>query len=284
MGRVRKMRRLAMGSMAGFVFALLGLVLVQVNNNSLTQRLDQERLKSEALLSEKLSIQKSAIKTHQQLSSLNRKRNDLDRQLEELKKQSKKSERRKRQLQTLLEKVELKLSSQSALQTSLRLDLEGLRLSNAQKTKSNTNLHDSIRVLIRENQIVLGDLNRSRLSIFDRPLIKSLKGKKNKATTKAGSTKEIVATVDVPEGLNDLTFDLYAPDGSQLDSKAGTIVSNILPNDKLYMASADSKLIFHKMQRIEITYARKEKLKPGTYSLMIMNNHLYIGSIQIDLR
>lgn len=125
------MRLLAIGSMAGFVFALLGLILVQFNNNSLKQRLDQERLKSEALLSEKLSIEKSAIKTHQQLSSLNWKRDELDSQLEEFKDRGKESDRRKRQLQALLEQVELKLSSQSALQTSLQLDLEGLRLSNA---------------------------------------------------------------------------------------------------------------------------------------------------------
>lgn len=138
--------------------------------------------------------------------------------------------------------------------------------------------------MIRENQILLDDLNRSTLSVFDRPLIKSLKGKKNKATTKAGSTKEIVATVDVPRGLNDLTFELYAPNGSQLDSKEGTMASEILPNNRLYTASADSKVISPRMQRIEITYTRKEKLKPGTYSLMIMNDRLYIGSVQIDLR
>jgi hypothetical protein len=41
-----------------FVLCLTGLIVLYQSNNSLAQRLDRERLKSEALLSEKLIIQK----------------------------------------------------------------------------------------------------------------------------------------------------------------------------------------------------------------------------------
>jgi len=64
-----------------FVLSLIGLISFYENNQSLEAGLNNEKLKSEKILSEKLSLDKEIVKLKQSISSLQGKNGELDKML-----------------------------------------------------------------------------------------------------------------------------------------------------------------------------------------------------------
>ncbi|MBK5277593.1 MAG: hypothetical protein JJE09_01900, partial [Bacteroidia bacterium] len=105
-------------------------------------------------------------------------------------------------------------------------------------------------------------------------------------TVKARRTNKLIASFDIPADLKNLSFKVIDPKGNTLSHRDGTIASRVISNSDNYTASTSSTLdgVGSKTAKIEMVYMPTKKLKAGTYKIEILNDNLYIGSLQVKLR
>ena len=53
---------------------------------------------------------------------------------------------------------------------------------------------------------------------------------------------------------------------------------------KSFTASSDPEIHGNKLQKVEMIFIPKEKLKTGVYMVEILNANLYVGSLKVKLK
>lgn len=258
-------------------------------NSSLEEGLSSEKLKAESLLSEKLLLEKDIVKFKEQLTSLSGKNNELDNILKQttVKLEAKEAEFNKVNKENAsLQKIKKQQAELITLRKGLDAQIETLKSTVQSLQLENNTLTNKVAYLERRNKVLNDDLQKAMLASVDNTELDALKGKSERLTVKASRAKKLTATFDVPAELNNLSYRVINPAGNALTAQDGTIASRVITSADSYTASAATTFSGATMKRkkVEMVYIPTKKLSVGTYRIEILNDNLYVGSLQVKLR
>lgn len=269
--------------------SLTGLVVLNSRNNTLSAEMNDEKLKSERILSEKLQLDKEIAKLKESISSLKGQNSELDKLLattsakvdvkeNELKKMKKENASLKQYQQQYadLQRIKNDLDKQMAL---LSASVQSL-------TMEKDALNRTVADLTLKNKALAEELNQMQLASLDDIRIEALK--KNKLTVSAKKTKKLEMSFVMPANkfTDNLQFKIVDPMGAQLTSNEGTMTYFIADENPVYTASLSGRdLYLSPSKQIKLEYVPKKKLKAGVYKIEILNtDNTYLGSLQVKLR
>ena len=267
--------------------SLLWLMSTQRVNNSLETSLESERLKSEALLSEKLLLEKDMEKIKGQLTGLKGINSQLD---EVLKKTEAKFADQESRLTSLkkqnasLSQIKKQREELLRLQTDLENELVALRASNNDLESRNIALNNTIVQLQEQNRMLSDDLNRVMFAAIDHSQVRAVKGRKERLTVIARRTQKLIAEFEVPASLSNISFRVLDQSGSVMTDQQGTVVSRTSVSDQNIIASAGENSGGSGLQKVHMEYIPRLKMKSGLYTVEILNDNLYVGSLNVKLR
>ena len=268
-----------------FFGALLWLLNTQRINKALGNDLDQEKLKSESMLSEKLLLQKEIDQFKGQLNALVRKNKELDKTITttsfRLNEQQITNEALSAENKSL-KKIKKQRDEFSALNKELLNRVETLNEMLVRTRHENEAMVLAMNSLEQRSRVLEDELNKAILTSVDNTQVQSWKS--NKLTVKARQAKKLVATFEVPSELLNLNYSITDPAGKIVTGKDGLIASRKVGEGKTYIASRGDHTKGFAHAQVEMTYTPNEKLKPGTYKIEILNDNLYVGSLQAGLR
>lgn len=276
--------------------ALIGIILLLtatlgilvVSNKTLKKDIKNEKIKSEALLSEKLALDKSIAKFRSELNAMQGKNSVLDKKLAEMNQKLSKKESELRKViaeNNSLQKLKIKNAELDELKNKLNAELTGLmqkydnlKLENSKITK------ELAEVNIKKEQIIVNNTILKALA-GNNYRIEAVRGKKDKLTVNAKRTQKLLVNFDLPNDVvNDINFKLITPDGKELESKGNSTASiNILDNNDHFLASINEGSNVG-TKNVELVYKPNEKLVKGIYKFDVYNNGTYIGSTQLRLQ
>lgn len=258
----------------------------QVNRN-LESSLEKEKLRSESILSQKLLLEKEMEKMRGQLSGLKGSNSELDKvvrtaearlssqeaELKKLKYQNASLGQMRKQREALLE-----------IQKDLENQLTSLQASYYNLENNNMELRNTIAQLQKQNSILSDDLKRAMFAAIDRSQVQAVRGKKDKLTVRARQAQKLVAKFEVPASLDNISYRILDPRGNPLSDKLGTISSTVEPANENIIASAGGNTVGNGLQKITMEYRPKAKMHSGVYTVEILNDNLYVGSMNVKLR
>lgn len=287
MEKLKSPQAIALAATALLLASLVWLMNTRSINNSLVTGLENQKLKSEQLLSEKLQLEKEMERFKDQLFTLKDKNLGLDNLVNSLSSQlQNQQEEYNRMKKEKLSIAQIKKQKQGllALQNQLQNDLETLRLEYASLQSQNKDLTDMVAILEERNRHLADDLNKTMHATLDRSHIQALKGKSERLTIRARKTRKILATFEVPSDLRNLNFRIVDSRGNVLTPNDGTTSSVATPAESSLTASANPEVIARGLQKVEVAFTPKKKLATGIYTVEILNENLYVGSVKVKLR
>jgi len=255
-------------------------------NRSLGKDLDNEKLKSELTLSEKLLAEKEVASLRNQLASLKGTNAEIDKILAETTKKLNDKEAELLKIQRENSKVKSlkkQLDEIAQLKNDLEKQLNAVNANLARVNSENEKLNKSITDLRAENEELAQNLKILSSLTADNFLVETTRGK-GKLTVKAKRTNKIAVSFAVPANVTEkLSFIITKPDGKQITDNDKAISFNVIDNDENLYASTNNDDI-KVSKKIEMVYQPKEKLRPGTYKIEIYNGNKYVGASNVRLR
>jgi DNA repair exonuclease SbcCD ATPase subunit len=287
MEKLKSSKAIAVVTTALFVASLVWLMNTKSVNSSLEAGLQEQKLKSEALLSEKLLLEKDIQKFKDQLSKLKDENVELDNLFKntsaKLQTQESEYNRMKRE-NTSLAQIKRQRQELQELKNQLENELTLLKTSYASLEAKNSELNNTVVALQERNKVLTDDLNRAMFAAVDQSQIQAVRGNSEKLTVKARRTKKLIANFEVPANLKALSFRITDSKGNILTTDQGNIAFTSVPSEKSLTASSDSESTGSKLQKVEMAYIPKQKLKTGVYTVEILNESLYVGSLKVKLK
>jgi hypothetical protein len=284
---LKNSKAIAMVTTALFIGSLFWLMNTKRVNSSLETGLENERLKAEEILSEKLLLEKDLMKIKGELLKLegtNAEQGHLVQNLsEQLANQEAEYNRMKKQ-NISLHQIKKQRQDLIALHGQLENELQSVKLSYAQLEAKNYELNHTVASLEDRNRMLMDDLNKAMFVAVDHAQIQAVKGKKEKLTVRARKTNKLIANFEVPATLKHLTFRIADSKGNSLTQKDGTITSTITPSVGSYTATTDSESLGSSLQKVEMAFIPKGRLESGVYTVEILNENLYVGSLKVKLK
>ncbi len=274
------------GSLVFLFLSLGGFGYFFVSSKKLTNNLNNEKLRSELILSEKVSLDKEILNLKNQLSALKGTNSELDQiiaqtsqRLSEKEAELSKIKRENGNIKSLKKQLDEIGKLKKDLDTQIAALNESVKKLNSEKD----DLSKTIAALKAENQ-ELAENNRIMSSLkADNYLVQSTRGK-NKLTVKARRTNKISVSLKVPANMvENLNFNIIKPNGVKVKgSDKGLAIKTIDDDDQLLVSLYNDEIKVSKS--IEFSYTPKEKLKPGVYKIEMYNGEKYIGSCNVKLR
>jgi hypothetical protein len=256
-------------------------------NSSLESNLEHEKLRSEALLSEKLLLEKDLEKMRNQLISLKGVNSDLDVRVNDLEMRylERESELIKlRKQNASLADIKRQRDLVQKLQEELETELLSARNLIADLESQNQSYENVIARLQEQNSALVRDLNRAMFASIDHPQVQAVRGKKEKLTVRARKTNKLIADFEVPASLTNISYRILDPKGILMTDKHGVVASHVAPNERNILASASHEKVGDGLQKVRMEYLPKVKLESGVYTVEILNDNLYVGSLNVKLR
>jgi predicted nucleic acid-binding Zn-ribbon protein len=287
MEMLKSSKAIAAATTVLLVASLFWLMNTKSVNSSLEAGLQKEKLKSESLLSEKLLLERDLQKVRDQLLSLRGKNFELDNRVRNTSARLEALEPAyNRIMKENASLVQIKKQRQDliTLQSQLENELQSLKNSCAALEAKNSALNTTVASLEERNKMLTNDLNKALFVSVDHAQIQAVKEKTEKLTIRAKRTKKLIANFEIPANLKNLSFRILDTQGNALAHNDGTIASTLTPSDKSYTASLDPEVQGNKLQNVEMIYVPKGKLKTGVYTVEILNENLYVGSLKVKLK
>lgn len=254
-------------------------------NQNLKAERDQEKLKVESLLSEKLLVEKNLRSIESQMEQIVTKNEALQRQIVEANNLANLKDESIKQLQRQLAANKKSYSDLNAINKDMEGKLAGLnqqiaqlqdeRLAAAKETEALRNQIDNLK-----NELAL-----AHNAYYDKVQVEATRGKKDKLVVKASRTKKLKATVVIPAGLKDVQFQLFDPNGKLISSSADDGLMAVKINeDKNATASQSNTGSTKGFKEAMMTFIPKRKLAAGTYRVEVLSENLSVGTFQLRLR
>lgn len=256
-------------------------------NVRLEQGLNDERLKTEATLSEKLALEKQIDKLKKDIIAYQGKNAAIDRQLAEA---SKKLNLKSAELQRMqndyksLTDLRKQYNELKQLKESLDSQVAQLNASMNKLQKENQELGSRVALLQKENGTLTEDLASARSAAINQGRVEATK-KSEKLTVTAKRAKKLTASFKVPASIaGNLDFKIMNPDGRPLTASDGTIVSKVIDRPEDMSASLNATTFAGGTKEVQMIFEPKIKLAPGIYTIEVLNNKIPSGSLQVRLR
>ena len=285
-----------------FAASLVGILIISNNNKSLKTGIGIEKLNSEKLLAEKLSLSKDVAQFNKEIDQLNLDMNSLkgnNSELNNLLAQSQKtllkkqdelnrlarSNAGKKAIESKLEELRKIIDSYESQIATLNDRINALVSENAEIIEENDALTQIIDVLKLRNKAIADDNQKLKSMEADAYLVESYKGKKDKLTLLAKKANKIVLNFEVHEDIElSLRFNIIGPDNKQIDGSEKNITTTILGPGLIADASSAQESQVKPTKRIKMEYNPKEKFNSGIYTIEIFNGDNYLGSCQVRLK
>ena len=271
-----------------FAIALIGLIAYHNANRSLEDGLNNERLKSERILSEKLALDKEINKLKQSITSLQGKNTDLDKMLANTSAKVAAKEQELNRMNKENSSLKQYKKQHDDIQ-KIKNDLEAqvIALNNALSTanKDNESLKRSVAELQLKNKSLSDELTQIQIASLDDMRVEAFN--KSKLTVSAKKTKKLDINFIIPAqyATSDLQFKIYDPNGQQRSQTDGTIALLETKEAPILTADASDKLYLKQTKQVKMEYKPKKKLTAGIYRIEVSNNeNKYLGSLQVRLR
>lgn len=256
-------------------------------NRSLEEGLKNEKLRSEELLSEKLLLEKDIAKMKDQLAGLKGKNGELDKlinsataRLHEVEAELSKTKKTNASIAELKkQRTEL-----NALKNQLEVELQSAKQAYADLERNNATLLQTVAQLEERNRLLVNDLNKAAYANLDHTQIQASKKRDERITVKAARTRKLTATFDVPSSLQNVSYRVVGPNGKVMTADEGTIASTSSPSERSLVASADSAVQPPSLQKVEVDFVPKKKLKSGIYTIEVLNDNAYVSSMKVKLK
>lgn len=275
----------------GSVIALLIMALVvggyfYTSNKLLLKNLNNERLNSEMMLSEKLALQKEIDAFKKQINLLSGKNTELDKVLtmtsQKLKDKEAELSRINRENGNI-KQLKQQLADLAKMKKEFDSQVLALNESIQKLNKEKDALNQTIASLQDENKQLAANLEILSSMTADNYLVETTK-RKDRLTVVAKRTKKMAVTFKVPDNIvENISFKIVKPDGKIVEGKENGIAYHVLNADEGLMASTSGGAI-QVVRQIEMTYEPKEKQKPGLYKIEMYNSDKYVGTINVKLR
>ncbi|CAN5566805.1 hypothetical protein BH23BAC1_BH23BAC1_32790 [soil metagenome] len=261
---------------------------------SISQELNDEKLKSETLLSQKLQLEKEIEKIRKEIASLNGQNKDLDRLLLDANSNLNKKDQQISQLtkdnaslgylrKEVANLKKLKDQYEGQLAT-LNSDLIKLRKDNDTMKKDYSEAQKMIAKLQSDNKKLMNDLDVA-VAMTNNTLSEAIK-KNSRLTVNSRKARKIMVAFDVPQrSLSGLDFKVTAPNDKVFTVKDGSISHRMILNDGNPVASLDNfSGIMEASQRVVMEYNPKTKLEKGVYTVDVLSNGKLLGRMQVKLK
>jgi chromosome segregation ATPase len=265
--------------------------IVSNKNAHLKSGLNDEKIKSETLLSGKLSLEKEIQKMRSEMASLSGRNQTLDKSLVDINKKLNDKEAEIKRMSS--ENAHAKnIKKQMAELQQIRNELDQ-KVANLEKTintlkSENTTLQSDL-ALLRSNAKVMEDnLKLARSMNGDNFRFETVRGKKDNLTVIARKTKKVKMSFELPQDMaSNVTFKIVTPQGKIIDSQnnkdVSVVISEIDTNNLTASISPISGQI-EVSKRVEMTYKPETKLQGGIYKIEMHNKGVYLGSYQVRLK
>lgn len=287
MSTLRNPKAIALVATVLCTVSLVWLMSTQSVNRALETSLEHAKLKSESLLSEKLLLEKDMEKMKGQLSSLKGVNRELDALVKntEARMASQEAEMRKMKKQNAsLGQLKKQREELLRLQRDLENQLAALGASYADLESRNIALSNTIAQLQEQNTLLSNDLNRAMFAAVDHSQVEAVKGKKERLTVKAKRTEKLIANFQVPASLRNISFRILDQHGNVYNDQHGMIVSRTSASDENVTASTAEIAGGSALQKVHMEYIPRKKMQSGIYTVEILNENLYVGSLNVKLR
>jgi predicted nucleic acid-binding Zn-ribbon protein len=256
-------------------------------NSDLEKNIKEERLKSEAFLSEKLSLDKEIAKMKNEFKNLIGQNAALDKVIFDANKQLSQKEVEVSQMRKetrSISDIKKKYDELKRIRQELEQQLALVNTTIVALKKENADLINTIAILESKNKNLAEELNYIKLTAIDDIRIEAVKKKNQQLTATAKKTRKMIVTFEVLDALkSDLNYTIIGPAGKPLSDKNGSITSILLP-DELVITASVSTASAPKKKQIQMVYETKEQLQGGIYTIEVSSNGLHIGSLQVRLR
>lgn len=282
----RRNKIIAATSTALFFVALIAMMIIHDSNRSLEEMLNGAKLKNEATLSEKLSLDKEIKNYKAQLASLQGKNAELDKYLAtanaDLAKKEKelkaagRSQSNAKELANL-RKMRADLENQVSALIAQIANLEG----------ANSDLTQQIASLTSKNQELKSNNDLMKAFAANNYRMEASHGKSEKLTVVARKTKRLKMGFDLPQNVvENVQFKIQTPDGTVIDKQEDGLTATLMDieDGSDLIASLEPMGSFEVTRRIEMKYEPKKKLSKGVYTIDIYNGETYMVSCQVKLR
>lgn len=273
-----------------FVASLITVGIVFRSNLSLKSGLNEEKLRSESLLSQKLALDKEIYNFQLELASLKGKNTELDNLLADADKQLTEKQKTIALLSkdnANLKDLKKQLSDIQKMKSDLEKQVAMLQDNNNKLMAENEGLQQSLLSLQAQNIAQAQDLELLRNSYADNfQVVTTKNNKKDRLTINATRTKKMSVNFEVPKNFSDgVTFKLTTPDGKTVTGEDKSLSWSFPEDSKIMTASLSGGDGDIQVTRsVNMTYIPKERLKRGTYRIEILNDGKYIGSCRVKLK
>lgn len=249
--------------------------------------LDEERLRSESLLSEKLSLEKVIhnLKADmeamtQQNDALNNTLKSTTQTLQTLEHQLKESRKP--------DAAKVKLEKQRAELLAIKQNLEAeiVRYETIMKElqHKNTELQLDVTLIEDLNKILSDEVNALRRKSMDGILTQAAK-KNNKLTVKASRTRKLMVETDLYADVAKPTISIINAEGKEIEILAEEMTLTVVKREERQTASLHTMPSSpgQSFKRVRFVYIPRQKLKPGVYKVIVRDDTTLIGSVQVEL-
>ena len=278
------------GVVAFAVILILGLLLTIGSVKKSNKALNDEKLRSEQLASDKAGLEKDIEKLNADLSAMKIKADENEKLIAETNKKLADAERRARAL----------AADSKALQTC-RKEMEELKQVKANLEKESSALKAEYdKLLARSNELqaanakldaekkdLAAKLEHAMTYDFDNVMVTAVRGKSTeKLVILARRTKKINITFDVPKSLtDDVSFKITTPGGQTVTTESGELNWSFPERPGIMTASLSPVTgEFEESRQVNLTYTPSAKLVPGIYAIELVSKGNVIGHCRIKLR
>jgi len=254
-------------------------------NIDLESSLDESRLKSESLLSEKLSLQKNIEQMKAAESEFRENIRSLQKQSTAAESENARKDETNSRILRELASTKKKLSAMEASRNELEQQLAAMTDANRLLQNEKADLNSAMASLQQHNAELKAEADRAHVAFYDRAMVEPLRGKKDKLMSKASRTQRLRATFVLPSNLKELNFKITNPAGEVISNSPedGLLAVRVADDNQGALTSTGS-MTTQTFKQVEVLFEARKNLTAGVYTIEIQSEGLAVGSVRLKLR
>ncbi len=285
-----KTKPIIIGSVALAAILIIALLLSIGSVRKANKSLNDEKLRSEQLSSEKDQLAGELEKTKADLASLKTNFDQNEKLLAETKNKLEAAEKRARALagqSAALASAKKEIEQLQQLKTNLEKESAALKAEYDKLLAKNNELQNTINNLENEKKQLSEQLQLAKTYITDNMMVSAVRGKTTeKLVVVARRTKKLNMSFDVPKNLTEnITFNIKTPDGQTLTADNKELQWSFPDRPGVYVACLSPVTgEIEEARQVNLTFTPSSKLQPGIYTIELICNNITLGHARIKLR
>jgi lipopolysaccharide biosynthesis protein len=273
------------------MFAVIFSGLFFISHSSQKSKLKREKIRTEALLSEKLELEKNREISQKEMAALKSKHATL---VNKMKETSALLSTRENEIKKLAaesataRELKKKNAELEVLRQQMEADIDSLVMNMDRLMQEQLQAQEQLETMKTSNDFLSLKNAMLEAMLSDNFRAEALKGKNEKLTVVARRANTLVSSFDVPAGFGEaIHFKVITPEENEISSLESKFASvKVQEYEGNLMASlsggADERTTFSK--RAELVYKPEQKLSRGIYRFQVYDGDSYMGSVQLKLK